>query len=318
MIKHMKKSSLTVAALTALTFVATPLLAQTPPDLTRREAVQAIINYEAESSIKAYQLDEQHYFMAAPGSHFAITAGEKAGASASAGSTAADIANSVLKNTAPVGGAGDQFGAKLQVYNSIVDYLENPQDGNLNNISFAALMQSNSITKEQAEALIKLVTTPFPTPMPAIPTGPLAEVSNDDKETYAEKAAQQAMNSVAINALSEIAARRIPNQSGNSMMQVMEGHVKERFANTDWYAQIGAASQEALLREVVHMMAYQAWVNQQNFRTMEQMSAMLASMVATQAKLSSTINDLTATLNAAQMQAQDITQDIQNLEFEDE
>src|SRR5690606_35247886 len=129
--------------------------------------------------------------------------------------------------------------------------------------NFASLMQSNSVTKDQAQALIGLETNLFPVPFerPAPTTGLTGGIDTSKKEDYAEKAAEQAMNSVAVNALSEIAARRIPNQSGVSMMQVMEEHVRERFANTDWYAQIGVASQEALLREVVHMMAYQAWVN---------------------------------------------------------
>jgi len=112
----------------------------------------------------------------------------------------------------------------------------------------------------------------------------------DDLKKWAQNLGMQASGSVARHSFYKMYADRIPDENGNSLLQIMENEVKSRFTNAAWYQSLTTASQESLLREMAQMDAFKIWLQYQQFRQGERMEALLATQLNTLINLQSQLN----------------------------
>lgn len=75
------------------------------------------------------------------------------------------------------------------------------------------------------------------------------------------------------------------HSDAKTAMELIEKYASDRFQNTEWYGEVGRSSDTALLREMTHMMAYNAWMQLQAFKLQEQTASALAIMNANFARL---------------------------------
>ncbi len=304
-------------------------------DISSKEMVTALINYAAKASINKYALDEQKFFQVAPGSLFAARAADKA-SKIDTTRDATQIAvlsliNSLgmLSTAETITVLGITISVKekpamgaLQFYDAMRKFFESGDSNALKNVNAAALMQStvltgddiNDSTKDRpSQTLVNVLTNPFPVRdndlRNKLKNG--VNLSGAEMERLGMIIAQYALVGVSSNAWADIVARRTPpvDSSGKAvpdgltMMQLMEQGSKDRFTNKDWYASIGASSETALLREIAHMMAYNQWVQYQQFRLIEQQVSLLASINGVMAKINTSIDTMTIEMRKAQEEA---------------
>lgn len=98
------------------------------------------------------------------------------------------------------------------------------------------------------------------------------------------------------NILSGMLSRRIlaegdTNSDAKTVMELIEKYATDRFQNEEWYGEIGKSSDTALLREMTHIMAYNAWMQLQTFKLQEQQAAAIAIMNANGARLYNVMRD---------------------------
>lgn len=304
-------------------------------DLTRNQQVAALINYEAAARIQEYQYNQQLLFMVAPGSNWALKAGDVVGASNNA-AIALNIANKGLVNNLglltkatkltlngteyPV----DTISGPLQYYQQLQAFVQGGDTTNISSLDPSSILLSDNLTKSsppisqtQAQNLVNIITNPFPYIDPdlqnKIKNG--TTLTGADMENIANSAAQYAVVGVSVAALSDIVARRVPAQNQTqSIMDIMDQYSGQRFVNPDWYTAIGAASDTALLREIAHMEAFKIWLAYEQFRISEQQLALMASLNAVMAKMNIGIQQFTQQMQSATAQAKSSQLQLQQLQ----
>lgn len=301
-------------------------------DISSKEMVTALINYMAASSIQNYGLEEQKLFQVAPGSLWASQAGSEAGV-LNFEKLALNITNLSMINS--LGILSDQtqitvgdatvdftttpaYGA-LELYRSMSGFFVGGDTTQLKSINAGALLQAKTIveagfTPADAQKLVNLLTNPFPVHDNEITTKLKSGTAIDgaEMEQLGQLLAQYAVIGVSANAWADIVARRSPPTDtsgapvadGKTVMEIMEKTSKDRFTSKEWYAAIGTASEAALLRELVHMTAYNQWVQYQQFRMSEQQVSLLASLNAIMAKVNSGIDMMNGELTKAKAEAE--------------
>lgn len=306
-------------------------------DYSRKDAVSALINYEAASRMQDYQLNQQLLFMQAPGSVFSIKAGAMIGATNSAGyalllsntSMALSMNGLTQAPTIKANGAAvlpptalvNLPSGPLQMYQQMGNFAKSGDLSSLASVNIGPLLQTDNIldpkstiNQNQALTLVSMIADPFPSVDPTI----LAKIKNNtpltgsDMEAVGSRVASYAIVGVSATALTDIIARRVPGSNQTqSVMQIMDSHSQERFTNVQWYNSIGAASEAALLREIAHMMAYNQWVSYEQFRVSEQQLALLASINSVMARVNVSMQQMTSQMAAGQAQASSAQQQVQ-------
>ncbi|HRE32437.1 MAG TPA: hypothetical protein PLD88_10725, partial [Candidatus Berkiella sp.] len=303
-------------------------------------------NYWAKESIQRYGYEEQRLFQVAPGSLWASKAGAEAGV-LNFEKLALDITNRSMINSLgllsgqkqiTVGGVTVDFESTpaygaLELYRSMSGFFSGGDTANLKNINAGALLQATNLTdagfsKDDSQGLVNMLVNPFPTNNPDI-TAKLksgSKLDGSQMEQLGEMLAQYAVIGVSANAWADIVARRTPSDGSagggsstdsKTVMQIMKETSESRFTSKDWYAAIGTASEAALLREIAHMMAYNQWVQYQQFRMAEQQVSLLASLNAIMAKMNKGVDQMNAELVKAQAEAK-LQADKANKELQDQ
>lgn len=294
-------------------------------DKTSEKASRALINYEAVSRMQDYMLNQELLFMAAPATIWAMQAGEVIGASKPE-ETAMSISEKSLINS--LGGLtkstkvtirGVEYSTEglttspVAYYDKLKTFFEAGDTSNLASLNFASVIQTTNIakegspvTKDQAQALVNILSDPYPYLDPAVVTKLKSgqPLSGQDMETIGTRVAAYAVVGVSAMALGDIVARRIPTQGQQkSVMDIMRT-AEDRVKDKDWYDQLGAASEAALLREIAQMMAFNQWIAYRQSLVMDQQTALLSSMNAVMAKVNTGLDQMTRQLIATQAQAQ--------------
>lgn len=280
-------------------------------DLTRNQLAAALINYEAAAKVQEFQYNQQLLFMAAPGSVWAIQAGGVIGVS-DPSTASVSMANNVLTNYFNVSGNGL---TPVQLYQQIQNFINagGTDATQATAINAAAIVQADNLTKvsptpissAQAQSFINILTNPFPATSAAqTKIQNKQPLTGADMEALGHQAAQYAVVGVSASALSDMVARRLPvSGQTQSVMEIMDQYSNQRFTNPGWYAQIAAASDTALLREITHMMAYNTWVSYEQFRVSEQTMVLLASLNSVMAAMNASLVELNTSMKAAQAQS---------------
>ena len=112
--------------------------------------------------------------------------------------------------------------------------------------------------------------------------------------------AYQAALSTARNSLNEMFGNRLPvlvnSETVASVIQIMEQEAGRRFKNAEWFQEVTKSSGEALLRELVHISAYNNWMEYQRYRQNERIETLLAVSLAQQVTQIRTMNEQMETL----------------------
>ena len=134
-----------------------------------------------------------------------------------------------------------------------------------------------------AEEVIRTLTFPFPSKnLKEIMANGLARSS--DKMYAAKVMSKHGIIQVARNSLNEIYGARLPELAPTtppkavSIMSIMEDESGRRFKNKDWYDAVQQSSNEALLRELVHMESFRLWMDYYRYRQNERIESLLAIM----------------------------------------
>ena len=340
-----------ISALIGLSIISIPSISSAaegdnstdPSSEGHSDGAKAIINYLAELSIRNYERQMENMFTPAPGSISAMETGILV-KNYYYGDAAKLFVQDALVRGLPVDQSTD-YGGQVQLYRLLQDYFKTTEEREeqgiaanpalLDKINIATLMQNSTVASEDVKSLLDILTNPFPTPLnlDALKAGN-DTLSIKDQEFLAKRAVQQAILSVSLNAFSEIAAKRIPSQSrfaqgdsaisnsddvlnvdneevGPSMIEVLKSESEGRFSNPNWYAEVGRASTEALLREMVHMEAFRLWVEYLKYRQDEVMVSLLATMVAMNAEMAANMSTLSESLTNEATRVNDISGDLQ-------
>lgn len=302
-------------------------------DYKNKDVALAIINYEAAARMNEYNRNYELLFLPAPFTEFAVKAGETVGAS-TVSAKSMDLANKSLLGqvqsltasdsiSGRLGNAKETIPTRQELYNSTFkDFYERGNTNTLVTVNAGQFLLSDNLAEvaddAQSKQFIRFLTDPFPK---GIPPEALAKETDGSltaigKEAITTALAQKAVLGVSASVLSDIIARRTPkpnaapNTPGSeSVMQVMNTHSKARFTDPEWYKEVGVASDTALLRELVHMQAYNSWVQYQQFKVQEQQTALLATMNAIMAKMNVAMDQLGTKLDEAAAQAKQAAED---------
>ncbi|MFI4938346.1 MAG: hypothetical protein ACHQJ6_07555 [Candidatus Berkiellales bacterium] len=297
-------------------------------DVTRTQLAAALINYEAAARVQDFQYNQQLLFMQAPGAPWALAAGSVVGASNTA-TAALQLSNAAL--VASVGALstattvtlhGQQFNTPNSqgsvsgpsgFYQKMAGFVTSGDPTSLTAINAAAILQTDNLTKAgmsttDAQNFITAITNPFPIYNPIL----ITNIKNNtlqgtDIEALGTQLAEYAVIGISSSALADIAARRLPAAGQTaSVMDVMDTYSSQRFSGPNsqaWANFVGAASDTALLREIAHMMAFNTWMQYQQFRVSEQQLALQASMNAVLGKLNVYLDQINAAMVLAKQQA---------------
>ncbi len=274
----------------------------TKMDLKNSEMVQSIINYLAQAEQNRYNLLVAWHVEPAPGTSIAMQAGKNLGVFAYGGLVIEKVGDKLVSSLGVTSSDGTpQKNAESVIYEQLKAYYETAstdpgnttkQRDQLSVINFANLYQNSNISIDDpnVNTLIKLITDPFPTKV-AVPK----DGDSSGKEAIATAAIEKAIVSVSLNTFLDMVAKRNPNTTTNnkSMLQIMEDESSWRIKDANWFSELSKSSQESVLREMAQMMAFNMWMNYQQYRQNEQIAAMMAASVAAQARLASTM----ATMN---------------------
>lgn len=265
-------------------------------DISRTELANALINYQAQLAIKNYTLQEEKMFMAAPGSPDAIQAG------LDAGELAADVKSNakVVSQTAVAAGlpvAGGSLLSSSALTSKSEPYLLSGNAEQLGPFNAATMLQEDVVQMQTSQELINIITNPTPSPLAIVKDPITGEINwgagGTDRDKIADRLIEQSLMSVAANSLGEMAARRVVDPSTNkSFAQILRDEGGRRFADEEWYKNVGISSQEALLREIAQMDAYRTMLQYQQYRLQEQNASLLAAMLSSIAKMSGAMNML--------------------------
>ncbi len=281
-------------------------------DIKSSELAQSIINYLAQIEQNRYNLMVVWHTDPAPGTDMAMTAGKNL-SKVVYGQLVVDKVGDRLIDSLGVVGAGGlpQKNAEALIYDQLKNYYQTAatDPGNLaqmrNQLSilnFSNLYQKSSIPMEDGSVnlLVKLITDPYPTRV-----SPPSDNDIEGKTAVANAAVEKAIVSVALNTFMEMMDKRNPNAENNnqSMLQLMEKESSWRIQDVKWFQNISLGSQEAVLREMAQMMAFNMWMNYQQYRQNEQIAAMMAASIASQARLNSIMISMSKILGDVKGQA---------------
>jgi hypothetical protein len=276
----------------------------TKMDISNKDVAQSIINYLAQAEQDRYNLMVMWHTDPAPGTNLAMVTGKNLSKFSGNPAMVIDLVGDKLAAgfSSPIAGGVPQKSTESQVAASLTEYFSatTPQakrEG-LSALNFASLYQTPSMSKDddKANTLIKLITDPFPS----------NTSGTSDKATIANAAVEKAIVSVGLNTFMDMLAKRNPNPNttdNKSMLQVMENESAWRIQDAEWFKNISISSQEAVLREIAQMMAFNMWMNYQQYRQNEQIAAMMAASVAAQARLATIMASIGKTLQGVQAQA---------------
>lgn len=135
--------------------------------------------------------------------------------------------------------------------------------------------------------LIRTMTDPFPSSkLQEWLRDPKTLTKVENQKQYALALYAEAIINVARHSLLSMAFDRtgiqtpIPGEDGQpsfvSTKEILRNEATRRYGNKEWYDAISQGSQESLLREITHMMAYQTYVNMLNADRMERIETLLA------------------------------------------
>jgi hypothetical protein len=256
-----------------------------------------LINYWADVSLKEYEFKKELLFMNAPGTEKAIEAGQKNGESV-ANNYAQELVETNFKKAMGAYWQTEEAGTivaqsvapKIQLFIEMMRRMED-SPGNMNALNIGNILSKDRVEKEAAEGFIAYLTNPYPKTDQDIAAKMKsgAELTVAEKEKFAEKLIESINMAPSVTAFSELFARRIAEQDAEgtpdeekhkTVMELINEYSKLRFNTPEWYGMIGKASDTALLREMVHLLAYNAWMDQQAFKMKEQEVALLATMNA--------------------------------------
>lgn len=266
-------------------------------DYRNKEVASALINYWADVSLKEYEFKKELLFMNAPGTEKAIEAGQKIGESV-ANNYAQELVETNFKKAMGAYWQTEEAGTivaqsvapKIQLFIEMMRRMEDSL-GNMNALNIGNILSKDRVEKEAAEGFIAYLTNPYPKTDQDIAAKMKsgAELTVAEKEKFAEKLIESINMAPSVTAFSELFARRIAEQDAEgtpdeekhkTVMELINEYSKLRFNTPEWYGMIGKASDTALLREMVHLLAYNAWMDQQAFKMKEQEVALLATMNA--------------------------------------
>lgn len=281
----------------------------TKMDIANSEMAQAIINYLAQAEQNRYNLLMTWHVDPAPGTEVAMLAGKNLSAFQYGNLVIEKVGEKLVASLGVTSSDGTpQKNAESQIYEQLQGYYETAatdpnnttkQREQLGVLNFANLYQRSNVAIDDASVntLIKLITDPFPTKV-SVPK----EGDSAGKDTIASAAIEKAIVSVSLNTFLDMVAKRNPNAStgDKSMLQIMEDESSWRIKDANWFRELSKGSQESVLREIAQMMAFNMWMNYQQYRQNEQIAAMMAASVAAQARLASTM----ATMNKMLMGTQ--------------
>jgi hypothetical protein len=281
-------------------------------DMKTSELSQSIINYLAQIEQNRYNLMIVWHTDPAPGTDIAMTTGKNLSKVAYGQSVVDKVGDRLIDGLGVVGPGGiPQKNPEALIYDQLKNYYQTAvtDPGNtaqmrnqLAIINFANLYQKSSIPADDANVnlLVKLITDPYPTRV-----APPADNDIEGKTVVANAAIEKAIVSVALNTFMDMLAKRNPNaeNQNQSMLQLMEKESSWRIQDVKWFQNISLSSQEAVLREMAQMMAFNMWMNYQQYRQNEQIAAMMAASIASQARLNSTMISMSKVLGDVKGQA---------------
>jgi hypothetical protein len=295
-------------------------------DISWRQGVAALINYQAAEIFRKYQYDLQLLYQAAPGSDWAISAGVIVGKTPLV-ETAMALNNIQIATQLGMLGAADKITVQgvevdigdarkdaepLTLYDKLKDFfiqgnMENFTSVNPGSLLFRVNYTKDNVSPANVNQVISILTDPFPAMEEYLKNklkfGGLG-LTGAEKERLVTRLVYGAVMGLSTGAFADIAARRTPApNTDKSVMEVMNDYSNQRFTDPDWYKVLGAASDSAILRELAHMQAYNIWVQNQQFRVAEQQLALMASLNAMMSKISYTMNEIIDQLEIAQAEA---------------
>ena len=151
-------------------------------------------------------------------------------------------------------------------------------------LNIANLLQEDVVDSVMAYDVIRILTIPFPNTITIKdPAG------YDEKIAFGKQLLDQTLYSASISALAEMAARRTPgpNTGDKSVMEIMREQAMGRITSPTWQTKIATEhlSQEALLKEIAQMQAFNLYMQYQQFRLNEQAVSLLVNLASAQARI---------------------------------
>lgn len=219
-----------------------------------------------------------------------------------------DLTGGALQRALPVEGENfsDALKSKANLYQNYVGYFSSEGRGDptkLGALNIANLLQADTIPDPgMLRDLLNLLVDPYPEKIAVVPNRNSTVV---DKENFAQKLTGQGLLSVPMNALSEMISRRVPSvgtDNPKSVMQLLRSQAESRIKDATWSSSIAVLSQEALLREIAYMQAWQLYMQYQQYRLNEQVVSLLAVTASAQAKFGPMVADLAKQMNQAKIQ----------------
>lgn len=314
-------------------------------DDSRKEAATAIINYMAEEAQARYEREKALLFQNAPGVNWAIDAGGNVGAMnlesvieslaefsfqqtmGSVMPSDEQIQAAGLEQAMEAVGLGSDSGLNMK---SIIfrDLIAAQLEQGTSNLNFSELDASKSIrsdrtTSEDAQKYLKLVVGSDL----EIDTAIAKKIKNGEQLTVGEQESVAATLLQAVNLgpsttiFSSMLGRRVADdENQKSVMEIIGKYANDRFQNDAWYTEVGKSSDTALLREMVHMMAYNMWLQHQAFKTQEQAAATLAIMNSNFAKMYNALKDMNEKLEdqaeEARAAAAEAEEELENIDVD--
>lgn len=142
-------------------------------------------------------------------------------------------------------------------------------------IKLSPLINPTKYTEEQsglADEILRNILSPLPnTDIMTVLNGDKGMVGNTSKEIFSLALLSQAMLAPARESLNNSYAIRY-----TSKMENMEKESKRRIESSEWLDKVNEASRTSLLREIVHMGAYNMWMQQELYKQQERIELMLA------------------------------------------
>ncbi|MAZ44739.1 MAG: hypothetical protein CMF48_06160 [Legionellales bacterium] len=198
-----------------------------------------------------------------------------------------------------------RYGLGLKSAESPNSYIKNWGKDN-KAVDASKLLGVSSISRGDSDSIVRLIrnmTMPFPgggsglTPEEAEELerqleesgNELPESTADDREKEAYNYVAQAAMSAAQHSLTGMYSRRIPDGSSPSVMEVMDTEALYRIEDEDWHLMVATAPTEALLRELIHISAYQTWMQHQQYLQNERIEALLATGLGLQSQMTAAI-----------------------------
>lgn len=278
-------------------------------DYRQKEVAAAIINYWADWALKDYEFKKDLLFMPAPATEVAISTGKKVDESDHQ-ERADEMIKRIFDSSMSAFLATEEelrdyskfSSAKLRLYKAMMEKIDNDIT-RLPELELGGIIGKDRVDADTAEEYVTYLTNPFQTIDVEISKRVIEgkELTLRQQERIAERIIDSMSMAPSLVALGELFGRRMAEEDDpetdddekkETVMEIMRNYTDLRLLTDDWYALISKSSDTALLRELIHIMAYQTWQQQQSFRLKEQEVALLAVMNANYTRMYSTMNKL--------------------------